>query len=89
MPVLSLDQLIADYCDQNAYSQRLFKRAQEVLPGGNTRTGVFVNPFPVYADRGEGVYIDDVDGNRRLDFVNNATALILGHTHPAVSGALR
>ncbi len=89
MPALSLDQLIADYCDQNAHSQRLFKRAQEVLPGGNTRTGVFVNPFPVYADRGEGVYIDDVDGNRRLDFVNNATALILGHAHPSVSNALR
>ncbi len=87
--MISLDQLIADYCDQNAQSQRLAKRAREILPGGNTRTGVFVNPFPVYADRGEGVYIHDVDGNRRLDFVNNATALILGHAHPAVTNALR
>ena len=86
--MLTLDQLIADYCDQNAHSQRLFKRAREVLPGGNTRTGVFVNPFPIYIDRGEGVDIYDVDGNRRLDFVNNATALILGHAHPAVSEAL-
>ena len=86
--MLTLDQLIADYCDQNAYSQRLFKRAREVLPGGNTRTGVFVNPFPIYIDQGEGVDIYDVDGNRRLDFVNNATALILGHAHPAVSEAL-
>ena len=86
--MLSLDQLIADYGDQNPHSQRLFKRAREVLPGGNTRTGVFVNPFPIYIDRGEGVDIHDVDGNRRLDFVNNATALILGHAHPAVSKAL-
>ena len=50
--MLSLDQLIADYGDQNPHSQRLFKRAREVLPGGNTRTGVFVNPFPIYIDRG-------------------------------------
>ena len=84
MPPLSLDQLIADYCDQNAYSQRLFKRAQEVLPGGNTRTGVFVNPFPVYADQGEGVYIDDVDGNRRLDFGQQRH-----RPHPGARASLR
>ena len=89
MPVLSLDQLFADYTDKNSQSQRLFTRAQESLPGGNTRTGVFVSPFPVYANQGQGVHIVDVDGNRRLDFVNNATALILGHAHPAVASVLR
>jgi len=87
--MLSLDQLIADYCDKNPQSQQLFKRAQASLPGGNTRTGVYVSPFPVYADRGEDVYIHDVDGNRRLDFVNNATALILGHAHPNVANAMQ
>ncbi len=56
--------------------------------GGNTRTDVFVDPFPVYADSGEGVYVTDVDGNRRLDFVNNTTSLILGHAHPAVVEAV-
>ena len=30
----------------------------------------------------------DVDGNRRIDFVNNASALILGHAHRAVAGAI-
>ena len=84
----TLDQLIADYRDQNARSHHLFQRAQESLPGGNTRTGVYVNPFPIYASKGEGVYVIDADGNRRLDFVNNATALILGHAHPAVVQAL-
>ena len=89
MPTLSLDQLIADYTDKNPQSQQLFKRAQDSLPGGNTRTGVYVSPFPVYTDHGEGVYIHDVDGNRRLDFVNNATALILGHAHPNVANAMQ
>ena len=44
--MLTLDQLIADYCDQNARSQRLFKRAREVLPGGNTRTRGFRQSLP-------------------------------------------
>ena len=85
----NLEHLISDYRDQNAKSYQLFQRAQESLPGGNTRTGVYVDPFPVYARSGAGVHVTDVDGNERLDFVNNATALILGHGHPAIVDAIR
>lgn len=85
----SVDQLLSTYRNQNVTSFRLFTRAQSSLPGGNTRTGVFFNPFPVYTRRGEGVHITDVDDNTRLDFVNNATALILGHGHPKVVDALQ
>ncbi|MEE2752736.1 MAG: aminotransferase class III-fold pyridoxal phosphate-dependent enzyme [Candidatus Latescibacterota bacterium] len=85
----TIDQLISDYRDQNANSYRLFQRAQFSLPGGNTRTGVYLDPFPVYLKRGAGVHVTDVDGNERLDFVNNATALILGHGHPAIVDAIR
>ena len=60
-----------------------------MLPGGNTRTSIFVNPFPIYIDHASGVEIVDVDGNRRIDFVNNASALILGHAHPVIVAALR
>lgn len=84
----NMDQLIAEYRDQNARSQQLFKQAQTSLPGGNTRTGVYVNPFPIYTQKGNGCYVTDADNNERLDFVNNATALILGHAHPTVTQAL-
>ena len=84
----TLDSLVAEYRARNAASRDLFRRAQSVLPGGNTRTGVFVDPFPVYVDHAQGVELIDVDGNRRLDFVNNASALILGHAHPAVVEAI-
>ena len=80
--------LVAEYRARNAASCALFRRAQAVLPGGNTRTGVFVDPFPLYVDHAAGVELVDVDGNRRLDFVNNASALILGHAHPAVVAAI-
>ena len=84
-----IDQLLSDYRDQNPRSYQLFQRAQSSLPGGNTRTGVYVDPFPVYHKAGAGVHVTDVDGNERLDFVNNATALILGHGHPAIVDAIR
>jgi glutamate-1-semialdehyde 2,1-aminomutase len=85
----TLDHLISDYRDQNAKSYQLFQRAQDSLPGGNTRTGVYMDPFPLYSELGAGVHVTDVDGNKRLDFVNNATALILGHGHPAIVDAIR
>ena len=66
-----------------------FARAVQSLPGGNTRTGIHIDPFPLYADRGEGAYLYDIDGHRLIDFVNNNTALPLGHAHPAIVTALQ
>ncbi|MDE0220690.1 MAG: aspartate aminotransferase family protein [Spirochaetaceae bacterium] len=86
---VTIDSLLDEYRDRNPGSYELFRRSQSVLPGGNTRTGVFVDPFPLYIDRAEGTDLVDVDGNRRLDFINNASALILGHAHPAVVAAIR
>ena len=85
---VSLETLVAEYRAGNPRSLALFRRAQAVMPGGNTRTGVFVEPFPLYVDHAAGVELVDVDGNRRLDLVNNASALILGHAHPAVTAAI-
>ncbi|MDE0449611.1 MAG: aspartate aminotransferase family protein [Spirochaetaceae bacterium] len=85
---VTIESLLSEYRERNKASYRLFQRAQSMLPGGNTRTGVFVEPFPLYVERAAGAELVDVDGNRRVDFVNNASALILGHAHPAVVGAI-
>jgi len=68
----------------DSVSARLFERAQEVMPGGNSRTTVYMPPFPPYALSGEGCWITDVDGDRRLDCLNNYTSLIHGHAHPRI-----
>ena len=83
------DAAVSAYTDRNPRSREMFARAQQSLPGGNTRSGVHMDPFPFYADRGEGVHLVDLDGHRLLDFVNNNTALILGHAHPAIVQALQ
>jgi glutamate-1-semialdehyde 2,1-aminomutase len=75
--------------DADSGSRGLYERALEVFPGGITRTLPWQEPFPVYARKGEGAYVVDVDGTRRLDLLNNFASLIHGHAHPAVVEAVR
>ncbi|WP_245261251.1 MULTISPECIES: aspartate aminotransferase family protein [unclassified Mesorhizobium] len=66
----------------------MFERAWRVMPGGNTRTTVFIEPFPIYVERGEGPRVWDVDGNAYYDCINNFTAMIHGYGHPDVTAAV-
>jgi glutamate-1-semialdehyde 2,1-aminomutase len=68
-------------------SDQLYAQALGALPGGNTRTTLFVAPHPPYARRGEGCWVQDEDGHRVIDLQNNYTALIHGHAHPGVTAA--
>jgi len=62
----------------------MYDRALASLPGGNTRTTVFMKPFPIYATHGVGYLIWDADGTERIDCINNFTAGIHGHAHPSL-----
>ena len=75
------------YAHPSSTSARLYQQAQAVMPGGNSRTSVFMAPYPPYAAEGEGCWVLDVDGDRRLDLLNNYTSLIHGHAHPAITAA--
>lgn len=68
-------------------SEYLFDRARRVLPGGNTRTTLFVPPRPPYAAHGEGYELVDADGHRLIDLHANYTSLIHGHAHPVIIAA--
>ncbi|MCW3836961.1 aspartate aminotransferase family protein [Sphingomonas canadensis] len=70
-------------------SADLYRRAQQVMPGGNSRVTIFFPPHPPYADHGSGCRITDVDGVERIDFVNNYSSLIHGHCPPAIVEAVR
>ncbi|GLY69084.1 aspartate aminotransferase family protein [Amycolatopsis taiwanensis] len=62
-------------------------RARRVLPGGSTRTTLFVPPHPPYAVRGEGAIVTDDTGHQVIDCNNNYTSLIHGHAHPEILDA--
>src|SRR5882762_4422919 len=76
------------YLEPGSRSAELWDRARAVMPGGNTRTTVFNAPYPVYVASASGATVTDVEGQTRLDFVNNYTALIHGHAHPRILDAV-
>ncbi len=76
---------LAKYREPGALSRQLYERASRVMPGGNTRHSVALAPYPIYARSGSGCRITDVEGEERVDFLNNYTSLILGHAHPRVT----
>lgn len=46
------------------------------------------HPLPVVLNRGEGVYLWDVDGKRYFDFLSGYSAVNQGHCHPTIVSAL-
>lgn len=46
------------------------------------------HPLPVVLDRGEGVFLYDVDGKRYYDFLSGYSAVNQGHCHPVLVQAL-
>ena len=58
------------------------------MPGGNTRVTQLIDPHPFFVEKGKGHNLYDIDGNVYLDFMINATTLILGHSHPKVVSTL-
>lgn len=73
---------------KSSRSEELYRQACEVIPGGVSRNTVFHLPHPYYAAEASGCYVTDIDGVQRIDFANNMAALIHGHAHPAIVGAV-
>ena len=46
------------------------------------------HPLPVVLERGEGVYVWDVDGKKYFDFLSAYSAVNQGHSHPRILKAL-
>lgn len=49
----------------------------------------YIKEYPLVVERGEGVWIHDVDGNRFLDFMAGIATASTGHAHPAVVKAIQ
>lgn len=45
--------------------------------------------YPVYAQRGEGCYLFDVDGNRFIDYLMALGPIVLGYSYPRVDDAIK
>jgi len=85
---MSIETLVNDYKAKTTRSRQMYEEALQVMPGGNSRTTTFFDPYPFYITRGAGPRIWDADGTERLDFNGNYTSLILGHAPASVVEAV-
>src|ERR1039458_9823590 len=76
------------YCAATEKSAQLNKRAERVMPGGDTRTTTYHRPYPLTLKRGEGPFIWDVDGNKYIDLIGNYTTLVHGNAYPPIAEAV-
>ena len=86
---MSLEREQSEYISKTRRSRALHDEAVGVMPGGNSRTTTFFDPYPFYIERAQGAHVWDADGNDRLDFNGNYTSLILGHAPDAVIKAVQ
>src|SRR5438270_10789548 len=65
-----------------ARARAVIERDEKVVSPSYTRC------YPLVASRGEGAMIEDVDGNRFLDFNAGIAVVATGHCHPHVVRAI-
>src|SRR6516162_1937660 len=76
------------YRARNPKSLAQHRQACGAMPGGNTRSAIHVDPFPLTIARGEGAQLWDIDGHEYVDFLSEFTAGIYGHSHPRIREAI-
>lgn len=79
---------LATYVQRTAGSMRATERARKVLPLGVPSSFQAYDPHPIVVERAQASWMDDVDGNRYVDFDMGFGALFAGHAHPRVRAAI-
>ncbi|MCX5800279.1 MAG: acetyl ornithine aminotransferase family protein [Candidatus Eisenbacteria bacterium] len=78
---------------------RIFMRKTRTLPGPKAKRLIardtlcmsksYTRVYPLVVERGSGVWLWDVDGNRFLDFTAGIAVCATGHSHPRVVNAVK
>ena len=85
---LAIEDARARYVSANPLSMAADKNAEGSLPGGNTRTVLHYEPFPLTMVSGEGAELVDLDGHRYIDFVGEYSAGLFGHSDEIIKSAV-
>lgn len=72
-----------------ANTQEILSSKSEVLIEKENKYGAHnYHPLPVVLEKGEGVYVWDVDGKKYFDFLSAYSAVNQGHCHPKIVQAM-
>jgi ornithine--oxo-acid transaminase len=68
--------------------QILSSKSESLISKENNYGAHNYHPLPVVLERGEGVFVWDVDGKKYYDFLSAYSAVNQGHCHPKIVGAM-
>ena len=68
--------------------QNLSSKSESLIAKENQYGAHNYHPLPVVLEKGEGVYVWDVDGKKYFDFLSAYSAVNQGHCHPKIVGAM-
>lgn len=84
----ALARTVERYRRSTVQSRAHYERACAAMPGGNTRTVLHYDPYPVTIVKGEGCAVWDLDGNHYIDFLGEYSAGLYGHSNPLITAAI-
>jgi len=84
----SVAELNAAYTVKFPLSAALAGAAREAIAGGVAHDGRATAPFPLFIEDALGPRKHSVDGHELIDYWMGHGALMLGHRHPAIEGAV-
>lgn len=76
------------YARARPLTRALHERARQFLPGGNTRSVLYHQPFPLRIASAWDAMLRDVDGHDYVDLLGEYSAGLYGHSDPAVTKAM-
>ena len=85
---VALEDAMQRYAARNPASRECWETAKRALPGGNTRTVLYFDPFPICMVHGEGCSLVDADGHSYVDLLGEYTAGLFGHSNPIIRAAV-
>jgi glutamate-1-semialdehyde 2,1-aminomutase len=78
-----------EYLKKTPKSKALYIHAKSRFPGGISHNIRYFKPHPFFVAKAKGKMLHDVDGNAYTDYWMGHWALIIGHSHPTVSAAVK
>ncbi|MDH3621219.1 MAG: aminotransferase class III-fold pyridoxal phosphate-dependent enzyme [Gammaproteobacteria bacterium] len=84
----AIEDARARFAAANPLSQAADEKAARYLPGGNTRTVLHYDPFPLTMVGGDGAELTDLDGHHYLDLVGEYSAALFGHSNEIIKSAI-
>lgn len=77
------------YSLRNPKSQKAYENSTAHLPGGNTRTVIHADPFPLTFVKGDRGTLTSIDGHQYIDLLGEFSAGIFGHSDARIANAVK